>query len=301
MNSKKSTSTKCSASVIIPIFNESPEYLQQAIYSAFETFSDTPIEVIVCDDGSTHDLSKAYKETCNSRNVTFLRLHRNMGMNVARNMAALQAVGEYLVLLDSDDILTGKWSPVFEEIISERPWVAFADHSQYDEDLCHRLQTRKKCRYFEIFKLYAHTIHDPFLHSTFLFHPQIYRRDKFLDAGGFNCSYSSGDEIAIQLKILRNASKQNLAYFPEELYKYRKNPRSVVHDKYLYRQLIKNIEAILRNEFCVRHNITVSVRRHGRETEFGAAHYNIFLANGGEKLQPPWFDLENMRFRTLLR
>jgi len=91
------------------------DLLRQALQSIFrQEFLD--FEVIVVDDGSTEDLS-ALIDDYRDR-VTFLR-QANTGPGAARNRGAAAARGEYLALLDSDDV----WFPwtlsVFSRIIQE--------------------------------------------------------------------------------------------------------------------------------------------------------------------------------------
>ena len=294
MISKGLKSSPFSVSVLIPVYNQHPAYFTQAVDSALESLSNNTIELVVCDDGSDLDLSELYKNVCEERDIQFFRLHRNFGMNVARNLAALRSSGEYLLLLDSDDVLAGNWSDFIGRVLENQPWIAFADHSQYDENLVARLQKRTKAPYQQVLEKYFGTLYDPFLHSTFLFHPQVYRRDKFFAAGGFDCTYSSGDEIALQLRILREGSICDVLHFSDELYKYRKNPNSVVHNKDTYAALIANIGLILEREYFTRHGLSVTVRWLGREASFGAAHYAVRDAMNNEQLLPPWFDFDQM-------
>lgn len=296
MTLKGSSFSAPSVSIVIPVFDQKPGYLNDAVESAIARFDGVPFEIIVCDDGSDPRYSGDYSLICDRSGVTLFKLYKNMGMNAARNFAALQARGEYIALLDSDDVFIGEWDKVVEAVLRDQPRVAFGDHSQYNADLTSQIQKRYKRDYFEAYDAFRGTIFDPFLHCTFLFHPQIYRRELFISAGGFDCRYSSGDEIALQLKMLRGASDQDLMYFPGEHYMYRKNPDSVVHTPKLYEDLISNIEKIISSEFWIRHHLEVDVARHGRETKFGAAHYLVQQRKDGSSISLPWFDNKNLTF-----
>ena len=84
-------------SVIVPVFN-AEAYLAEALESAIaQTLQ--PYEVIVVDDGST-DGSAAIAERFG---VTLLR-QSNCGVSDARNLAIEHSTGEYLALLDADDV-----------------------------------------------------------------------------------------------------------------------------------------------------------------------------------------------------
>jgi len=88
-------------SVLIPVWNGA-RYLGAAITSVLEQTGAPDVEVIVIDDGSV-DLSAAIAERFGPP-VRCLRVpHR--GLAAARNTGAEVAHGEYLLHLDSDDVL----------------------------------------------------------------------------------------------------------------------------------------------------------------------------------------------------
>ncbi|MEP4921963.1 MAG: glycosyltransferase [Roseibium sp.] len=281
-------------SVIIPVFNQRVEYLVEAVKSASNALRNVPHEIVICDDGSDVYLSENYKERlAGYQSVLLFCNNTNFGMNVARNLAVLRSSGKYILLLDSDDILCPEVTDTVISSMGAETSIIFTDHAQYDATLSRVIQFRNKTPYFNVLSHFIGTEFDPFLHCTFLFHPQIYLRTAFVRAGGFDCSYSSGDEIALQLKIMREATISDIAYLPVQFYRYRKNPDSVVHDKALYSELIANIEAIIRQEFFLRHGRRVSVKWFSREVNLGAAHYSIQCLDLDTPITPPWFDRQS--------
>jgi glycosyltransferase involved in cell wall biosynthesis len=85
-------------SVIIPTYNRAL-YLGEALASAFAQ-SLPPLEVIVCDDGSTDGTGTLVKEFQPA--VRYLR-GEHRGVSAARNMGIEMAQGLYIAFLDSDD------------------------------------------------------------------------------------------------------------------------------------------------------------------------------------------------------
>ncbi|WP_433251736.1 CDP-glycerol glycerophosphotransferase family protein [Streptosporangium sp. CA-135522] len=90
-------------SVVVPFFNVEP-YFESCLASiARQTLRD--IEVICVDDGSLDGsavIAKAFAE----KDGRFRVIHQeNAGLGPARNAGALQATGEYLCFMDSDDML----------------------------------------------------------------------------------------------------------------------------------------------------------------------------------------------------
>lgn len=87
-------------SVVIPCFNGA-RFLRAAIDSALAQ-SYGAVEVVVVDDGSTDD-SGAIAESYGSR-VKVIR-QENRGLSAARNRAVAASTGEFVTLLDADDVL----------------------------------------------------------------------------------------------------------------------------------------------------------------------------------------------------
>lgn len=91
-------------SVILPIYNVAP-YLDAAFQSLLaQTLRD--IEVIAVNDGSTDCSQKIidYYAAKDSRIVAIKQ--ENQGLSGARNTALQHATGEYIYMMDSDDILS---------------------------------------------------------------------------------------------------------------------------------------------------------------------------------------------------
>src|SRR6476661_4776701 len=86
-------------SILIPNFNHAP-YLGDAIGSVLAQSYDN-VEVIVIDDGST-DASRAVAARFGNR-IRYI-WQENRGLSAARNRGIRAATGEYIGLLDADDL-----------------------------------------------------------------------------------------------------------------------------------------------------------------------------------------------------
>lgn len=87
-------------SVIIPTYNRAT-LLQESVESALSQDYEN-IEVIVVDDGST-DETENIARSFGSR-IVYLK-QKNSGPSAARNLGILYSSGDYLMFLDSDDVL----------------------------------------------------------------------------------------------------------------------------------------------------------------------------------------------------
>lgn len=91
-------------SFIIPVYNTQLERLRACIASILN-IDLMKYEIIVIDDGSRPELSKAYDEYFNALGIPNLKWFRqpNKGVSSARNVGIAQARGQYVMFLDSDD------------------------------------------------------------------------------------------------------------------------------------------------------------------------------------------------------
>ncbi|MBW4571442.1 MAG: glycosyltransferase [Tolypothrix carrinoi HA7290-LM1] len=110
-------------SVIIPAYN-ALAYLIETIESVFkQTFSD--FEVLIVDDGSSDGTAAWATQITDSRVRVICQ--KNQGSSVARNTGITAAKGEYIALLDADDL----WEPTKLEkqvrFLEENPSIGLVD------------------------------------------------------------------------------------------------------------------------------------------------------------------------------
>lgn len=100
---KRARKMMIEVSIIIPVYN-SEEYLADCIDSIMEQEGCT-YEIIIIDDGSTdssYKIMKEYEEKYN--NIRTIR-QDNRGVCSARNAGIRVASGQYIIFIDSDDLL----------------------------------------------------------------------------------------------------------------------------------------------------------------------------------------------------
>ena len=101
-------------SVIITCHNQAI-FIQDAVNSALAQVCKTR-EVIVVDDASSDDSVDILKAFGNS--LRLIGAPKNIGANAARNLGASAAVGDYLVFLDGDDLLSPWALSTYQALIS---------------------------------------------------------------------------------------------------------------------------------------------------------------------------------------
>jgi glycosyltransferase involved in cell wall biosynthesis len=88
------------ASIVIPAFNQRPQYLAEAVNSALG--QSVPVEVIVVDDGSDEPIPADGAPS----NVRIIRRETNRGIAVALNTGIRAMTTDWWCWLSSDDLLT---------------------------------------------------------------------------------------------------------------------------------------------------------------------------------------------------
>src|SRR4051794_34991926 len=106
-------------STIIPVFNRAG-MLREAVASVLpQTYR--PIEIIIVDDGSTDDTPQAIRDLERHHpEVRGLR-RSNGGAGLARETGRLEARGEFIQYLDSDDLLLPRKFELQTRALAEQP------------------------------------------------------------------------------------------------------------------------------------------------------------------------------------
>jgi len=119
-------------SVIVPVYN-TEQYLVECIESILkQTYSN--IEVILVDDGSTDSSGNICDEFAEKDSRVRVFHKKNEGVAVARNFGIQQSNGQYVVIVDSDDIAVDKMIEVLYTQIKENDAdIAVGNYYIYDE------------------------------------------------------------------------------------------------------------------------------------------------------------------------
>jgi glycosyltransferase involved in cell wall biosynthesis len=195
-------------SIVIPHFNRVAllkETLESVCASRFSSY-----EVIVVDDGSDSEC-RGDLASLTSERVRVLDSEGQKGPSGARNTGARHAKGEFLIFLDSDDILASwcieqrmKWIHDFpENDLWIFPVLLFREYPGDHAILWNDMESGDDVIRF--------VQSDPPWHTS----SPIWRRSAFLELGGFNERIIYGDDSDLHLRALFAESR--LAKFPDEL------------------------------------------------------------------------------------
>ncbi len=125
-------------SIIIPSYNAA-RYVQEAINSALDQ-THKNIEVIVIDDGSTDETKNILEPYATAQKIKYF-FQENKGLSAARNAGVKIAKGEYIALLDADDIFLPEKIEEQVQFLEQNPHcdVCYCDLYHFWDENPHKL------------------------------------------------------------------------------------------------------------------------------------------------------------------
>lgn len=169
-----------SFSIIIPAY-QAAGFVAGAVESALaQTLP--PLEVIVSDDGSTDDLRGALAPYAGE----IMLLHKeHSGVSATRNVALRAATGDFVVVLDADNVLQPEYLEALSELAVARPDLDILTTDAFLEldGKIYGRYYRGKARFVE--KDQRRGI----IHQHFVYANAAYRRKALLAVGGYDEFY----------------------------------------------------------------------------------------------------------------
>ncbi|WP_193872900.1 glycosyltransferase [Coleofasciculus sp. LEGE 07081] len=202
---------KPTISIIMPVFNPPEHFLREAIESVLNQVY--PYwELCIADDASTKPYVQSVLKDYEAKDTRIKLFFREENGHISRasNSALEIATGEFVVLLDHDDLLTP--DALYEAVLllNKHP---NADMIYSDEDKL--LEDGKLGEPF--FK--PDWCHDSFLSRMYTCHLGIYRRSLINEIGGFRDGYEGSQDYDLVLRLTEKTN--HIFHIPKILYHWR--------------------------------------------------------------------------------
>jgi glycosyltransferase involved in cell wall biosynthesis len=197
-------------SVIIAAF-QAADSVGAAVESALSQTL-RPLEVIVCDDGSTDEIERALRPYRDK--IVFLRKEHG-GAASAKNAAARAASGDFVAVLDADDIYLPEYLEAVGELAGARPdldILAADAYLELDGEIYGRYY-RGKARFV------VDDQRKGIIHQHFIIGTAALRRQSLFATGGFNEEALTGVDADLLSRMVLDGATAGLV--DEPLYVYR--------------------------------------------------------------------------------
>ncbi len=211
--------------VVMAVYN-SAQFLREAVASVLaQTFRD--FELIAVDDSSNDD-SLSILQSFGDPRMRIIRHHTNMGPAASRNEALAAARGEFVAIMDADDLCAPIRLKRQVAFLDANPLVGLVGCGVYDN-----IDTNGAVLYTSYLPENNGTIQRTIVERWCFLHPSIMFRRALLGlVGGYRKAFEPADDHDFILRILEHCQAHNLW---ERLVSYRLNPKglSVIAHQYI--------------------------------------------------------------------
>lgn len=197
-------------SIIIPTYNVSKKLLSECLDSILKQ-SYTNFEICIADDNSTNkgtlDTLKEYEK---DKRIKVVYRKENGHISEASNSALKLAKGEFIALIDNDDVLDENALYYMVEALNKNKNIdmIYTDEDKLDFD-------GKRC--FPHFK--PDFSLDTFLSSNYFCHFTMIRKKIVDELGGFRSEYNGAQDYDLFLRVIEKT--KNIYHIPKILYHWR--------------------------------------------------------------------------------
>jgi glycosyltransferase involved in cell wall biosynthesis len=200
-------------SVVIPCFNHG-EFLHEAVASV-TNLGRVDIELIVVDDGSTDDRTRAEVGKVEAHGIKVIR-QQNRGLAAARNTAISSSQGEYILPLDADDRLRSGWIDRGIEVLDSNPkvGVVYGDAEPFGIRV-----GRWETGLFDASRL---------LEANYIHASALYRRSVWEQNSGYDGTMPVQGLEDWDFWIGALEHGWQFVYIPEIFFEYRQSPESMI-------------------------------------------------------------------------
>lgn len=208
-------------SIVVPLYNTPETYLRDMIQSVLDqTYGNWELCLADGSDSSHSDVEEICKRYAEADSrIRYEKLERNLGISGNTNAGLDMATGEYIGLLDHDDILhPAALYEVMRAVCSQN-----ADFIYTDENSFHVTPSDAFCPHFK--PDYAP---DTLRANNYICHFTVFRKTLLEKTGRFRPECDGSQDYDMVLRLTEQAER--IAHIPIILYYWRAHPGSVADD-----------------------------------------------------------------------
>lgn len=203
-------------SIVVPTYQTPEKFLRQMIESVLgQTFC--RVELLIADGSSDDSVEKIVSEyAVSDERVKYKRLSENKGISENTNEGLKMATGEYIGLLDHDDILEPHALYEMRMAIARNPEadVLYSDEDKVSFDLQYYFEPHFKPDFNQ----------DLLRSNNYICHFLVFKRDLLESVGGFRPEYDGAQDYDLVLRLTEKA--KCIVHIPQMLYHWRSHEAS---------------------------------------------------------------------------
>ncbi len=197
-------------SIIIPMYNTPEKFFQELVDGLIEqTYSNWELCLA---DGSPEENEKLEKIYKKDERIKYKFIGENKGISGNTNAALELATGDFIALLDHDDLLPKFSLYEIVKCINKNPDVDFI---YTDEDKMDMKGLRRDPHFKSDYAP------DSLLGSNYICHFEIMRKSIVDEIGGFRVGYEGAQDYDIFLRFLEKTTPERVYHIPKILYHWR--------------------------------------------------------------------------------
>lgn len=220
-------------SVLVPLFNTEESHLREMIESVLnQTFEDW--ELLLLDDSSKANRIQEIVSSYKDQRIKYFSNERNFGISYSRNKLISLATGEYIAVLDHDDICLPDRLSLQVVFMDQHSYIGVC--SGWTEDISTGHVTRYPESNLEIKKQLMSGC--AVVHSA-----AMIRKKVLLDHGiGYEDLYSPAEDYMLWIRLFGVTMFHNLQV---PLIKYRNHQSNTTHRQ---QDKMRNVDLMIKNE-----------------------------------------------------
>ncbi|WP_418135403.1 glycosyltransferase family 2 protein [Oceanimonas smirnovii] len=200
-------------SILLPVYNTPPTLLAECIHSVTaQLYSNW--QLCIADDASTSaETRQALQQLCaGDKRIKLVQRENNGHISAASNSALAVATGDYVALLDHDDLLSPDALLKVAAAINQHPnaLLLYSDEDKIDG---------QGKRYDPHFKPGWNP--DLLLSQNYISHLGVYQRQRMVNIGGFREGLEGSQDHDLVLRFTDGLQSQHIVHIPEVLYHWR--------------------------------------------------------------------------------
>ena len=207
-------------SIVVPLYKTNTDFFRELLYSVHcQTYSNWELCLA---DGSPQALEEIQNICRKDKRIKYKFLNGNKGISENTNEAIKMASGDYIALLDHDDILSLDALHEVVKVINENNNIEFI---YSDED---KIEGFSEERYEAYFK--SDFAPDTLRSQNYICHLSVFKRELMDKLEGFRGEFDGAQDYDIFLRMSETVSPQNIYHIQKILYHWRMHQESTAMD-----------------------------------------------------------------------